>query len=212
MFKLFRPKKQYKIVDTKKIYIKPDINKLFETIKTNNYLILNIIKKIKLIDFCNFTVELEKYRDLGIKDINLRHIICDTHSIPGGNVLKQKSYIFKYNHKDYVISLSDDVIKISERELIDKHIYESTLDINYQTSEYCIGKYIHTDWHDTIYNKWYPSEFCTLEEDKAIETFNNLLNNLKEIPFINDIININNIYKFMNNNNDWNPNHKKFIK
>lgn len=216
MFKLFKRNKQVHIIDKKMGYNKPNMDTLFKFFVDNNFTKLEILKDIKLIDFCNFSCELEKNVSLGIKDLNLRCVITKGSCTFQDEIMPQQNiYMFRFNNKDYTISTSLDMIKISERELIEKNTYEYTLNIDFNKDKYTIGKYIHNKFKSTFYDKWYPNGLIILDEEKALEITKALLSNLESIENIHDILDINNIYFFMNNHTNWNlrrNSHQKVLK
>ncbi len=214
MFRLFKRRRHIQIINKKKEYIKPDINTLFRVFNSNNCTKLEIMKEHKAIDFCHFSIELEKFMDLGIKDLNLRHVITNGFSFQEQTLPSQNIYIIRANNKDYTISTSNDKVQISESTLIDNYTHESTLDIDFNNDTYTIGKYIHNEYKSTIYDKWYPSGILLLKEETALETTQNLLSNLEKIENIENVLDINSIYNFMINHTGWNlkpNNHQKIL-
>ena len=204
MFKLFKRNQSIQIIDKKREYSKPNMDILFKFCYDDNFTKLEILKEHKVIDFCIFSHELEKFASLGIKDLNLRHVITEGSCTFQDEMLSQQNiYMFKANNKDYTISTSIDIIQISERELINNNTYEYTLNIDFNKDKYTIGKYIHNKWKSTFYDKWYPNGLILLEEEQALEITKILLSNLENIENIHDILDINNIYSFIIDHTNW---------
>ena len=215
MFKLFKRNTNKKILlQNKKEYVKPEISKTLKYSENDGIKKLEILENDSMYDFCNYIVQLQNDKLVGwdLKNLNLRHIICESGSIDSTMVYKQIIYFFKNNNKDYVIAISKNIVKISERELIDKDTYESTLDINFDENKYSIGKYIHDEWMSTKYNKWYPEGIMLLDENDAMNTSIDLLNNLKNIDYIDNIVSLDKVYDFLENNTHWNIKNKKATK
>ena len=215
MFKLFKKDRNKKILlQNKKEYVKPEISKTLNYSENCGIKKLEIYEDDSMYNFCNYIVDLQNDKLVGwdLKNLNLRHIICESGSIDSAIVYKQIIYFFKNNNKDYVIAISKNIVKISERELIDKDTYESTLDINFDENKFSVGKYIHDEWMSTKYNKWYPEGIMLLDENDAMNTTIDLLNNLNKIDYIVDIISLEKLYYFLENNTQWKLNNKKSTK
>ena len=215
MFKLFKKDRNKKILlQNKKEYVKPEISKTLNYSENCGIKKLEIYEDDSMYNFCNYIVDLQNDKLVGwdLKSLNLRHIICESGSIDSAIVYKQIIYFFKNNNKDYVIAISKNIVKISERELIDKDTYESTLDINFDENKFSVGKYIHDEWMSTKYNKWYPEGIMLLDENDAMNTTIDLLNNLNKIDYIVDIISLEKLYYFLENNTQWKLDNKKSTK
>ena len=215
MFKLFKKDRNKKtLLQNKKEYVKPEISKTLNYSENCGIKKLEIYEDDSMYNFCNYIVDLQNDKLVGwdLKSLNLRHIICESGSIDSAIVYKQIIYFFKNNNKDYVIAISKNIVKISERELIDKDTYESTLDINFDENKFSVGKYIHDEWMSTKYNKWYPEGIMLLDENDAMNTTIDLLNNLNKIDYIVDIISLEKLYYFLENNTQWKLDNKKSTK
>lgn len=149
-------------------------------------------------DFMDYTYTIDKcYNKLNDTFIPIKILITNGGNIFNWILFRQKLYILKNNKCDYMISVSDNIIRISQTILKDDLYYETELDYKINEKEFTVYKLIHDLNRSTKCPKWYPEEESSnfyLDKYEAKEMLENLFDNLEEIKNIDNIImNLNDI-------------------
>ena len=198
MLKLFR---KFKKIKKKKEYKEPKLEKLFTITHKNNIDHMQIIKEHSIKKHFEYLDIIDEFGDF-----NYRHVIIKRYQdFMRGDIIKQDIFALKFDNIKYVITYSNNEIKISESKTINDEIYETTLYINKSNNDYCIGKYIHDRFKSTKFNKWYPNslEYFNLDERVAKEITKNLINDLSNNSFILKILDLEYIKDFFKEKTNW---------
>lgn len=190
--KLFAHKNSNKIaenqINNKSIdytIIKDIINVKFE----ENLVFIEIKDNCKFYDYVK-TID-ECYGELNKIFLPMKVFVTNGGNIMNWILYKQKIYIFKYNNYDYMISVSDNEIKISQTILRDNLYHETELIYKNNEKKYTVYKLIHDLNRSTKCPKWYPEEENNnfyLDKDEAFSMLEDLFINLNKIDNIKDII------------------------
>lgn len=168
-------------------------------IQINNekdYFLIDIKEECSFIEYIE---KLENYKDEKIL-IPTRMFILDSSDFIDSKLQKQKICYFSNLGFEYIITLSDNKIKISQRNIEGKHIHETMLVID-DSNEYSITKYIHDSNNKIKVCEEYinnNSKDKLLDKKEAIFLAQYLLDNLKNMSTLYKIINIYYIYRKLN--------------
>ena len=155
----------------------------------DDFIVIDIKDECKFFDY-SYTID-ECYSELRNVFIPMKIFITNGGNMFNYVLFKQKIYIFKNNNCEYMIAVSDNLIRISMRETKDEFIYETELDYKIVEKDYTIYKMIHDLNFSTKCPKWYPEDENSpfyLDKEEAKEMTDILFNNLKTIKNINSII------------------------
>ena len=189
-FKILNSKIDKKIGDNfEKKEVINNIRKDIIDVKFNdNLIIIDIKEECKFFDY-SYTVDncFSQLRDIFIP---MKIFITNGGNIFDYKLFKQKIYIFKNNRFDYMIAVSDNIVRISMRKVEDL-IYETELDYKINENKYTIYKLVHDLNHSTKCLKWYPEEdnVFYLNKEEAKEMAIILFNNLDGIENVRDMVN-----------------------
>lgn len=173
-------------------------NKL-DVIKERDYILIDIKKECS---FVEYLCEIKNYED-SAKQIPIRMFILDSNDFIHSKLRKQKIYCFENYGFEYIISISNNKIKISQSNINDKLIYETTLEI--EPTNFYITNYIHDLNYNTKVCKSYVNndvfesiEELELNKKEALSLAQKLLDNLKNVSSLYKMINIYFIYRKLN--------------
>lgn len=211
--------------------IKQIINKSISTNKNNsndkdNFQendLLNItfeenIVKIEIKEECTlkeYSDNIDEFDDK-IKNLDIPIgilIFFDEHNISKSKLKQQTIFIFSNNSINYIITISNNITKISERRNENNEINETVFEPKFDEKEYKILKYIHDLNRSTKVVKWYPEnnsnyKYFTLDKKEALSLAQNLLDNLETIKNMDNILRYPHyIYNLLNliSNKHYNP-------
>ena len=172
---------------------------VLEVLKEKEYDLINIKEDCLFMDY----VDIEEKSENKNTSIPTRLFVREGSDIFKSLLKKQKIYSFNYKNIEYIITISDKQINISERKINNNEIHETTINL-YDNKDYSISKYIHDLNHSTKLHKTYstkrkcPIEIFNIDKKEAIELVQSLLDNLKNVYFIHNIINIYYVYYRLN--------------
>ena len=170
----------------------------------DNLIFINIKDECNFFDYSH-TID-KCYNRLNQTFIPIKILITNGGNIYNWVLFKQKINIFRNNDCEYMISVSDKKVKISQTILRDKFYHETELEYKVNEREYTIYKLIHDLNRSTKCPKWYPEEENSnfyLDKEEAYELAKDLFDNLKKIKNIDNIINnIGEIESVVNNSFD----------
>lgn len=168
-------------------------SEILEVINEKEYDLINIKKDCL---FLNYAEEEKLYKK---NDIPTRLFIREGSNIFNTIIKKQKIYTLTYKEVDYIISVSDEQINISQRKKENNEIVETVINL-YNDKNFSISKYIHDLNHSTKFHKTYrPNQkhiidIFNLDKIEAFALAQNLLDDLKEVTDIHKIISVYGLY------------------
>lgn len=173
-------------------------NKFLDVISEKEYDLINIKEDCLFLDYA----EMEKEINLN-GNIPTRLFIREGNNIFNSIIKKQKIYTFIYKDIEYLISVSDKEINISQRKIEDNNIIETVINL-YEDKKFSVSKYIHGLDHSTKFHKTYNTNKKSLvnifdfDKIEAMALAQQLLDELKDVDFIYKIINTYPIYDRLN--------------
>ncbi len=123
--------------------------------------------------------------------------------IPNGNRISNQSIFLILNRNPiYIISVNSKAIYLSEIKKEVEVIKENTINIFFPSKVYIINQYIHDVNRSTKNFKFYNSLFLSsqifsMDKKTAISIVKSVLHNLSEIECVKDIINLEEIRKYL---------------
>lgn len=121
----------------------------------------------------------------------------------GININKKTIYLFDKDNISYSIFISDQIIHINERiKTENNHIDERIINIFKNDDNYRISRMKHDESRSTYYVKGFEKKdpdfkWFQLGRENAINLSKEILSNLEKIPFLHRIINLNDIYNYL---------------
>ena len=173
-------------------------NKFLEVINEKEYDLINIKEDCLFLDYA----EMEKEINLN-SNIPTRLFIREGNNIFNSIIKKQKIYTFIYKDIEYIISVSDKEINISQRKIEDNNIIETVINL-YEDKKFSVSKYIHGLDHSTKFHKTYnsqkkfASDIFNFDKVEAMALAQQLLDELKSVDFLYKIITVYPIYYKLN--------------
>lgn len=164
----------------------------------DNVFEINVHRKCTLKEYFDCVEQLcNNIEDLKIP---MRILITDGADFFTAQLKKQRIFSLKRLNFKYFIAISEDQIVISQRKFENQYIYETVIHVNKQKNEYTVIKYIHDSNYSTQLYKWYPnhsnrSDHWVLDKNEALLLVQDLLNNLKLIQNIKQILNISYLFQ-----------------
>ena len=173
-------------------------NKFLEVINEKEYDLINIKEDCLFLDYA----EMEKEINLN-SNIPIRLFIRECNNFFTSIIKKQKIYTFIYKDIEYIISVSDKEINISQRKEINNEMVETVINL-YEDKKFSVSKYIHGLDHSTKFHKTYNTNKKSLvnifnfDKIEAMALAQQLLDELKDVDFLYKIINPYLIYDRLN--------------
>jgi len=172
------------------------IKNKIDVIKDRDYTLTNIMKECS---FSEYLDELKKYENY-TKEIPIKMLILDSNNFIHSKILKQKIFCFENYGFEYIISMSNNRIKISQSNIKDNNIYETTLEI--EPTNFHVTNYIHDLNYRTRVCKGYDNNIdnreLELDKKEALSLAQQLLEKLKNMNTLYKMINIYYIYRKLN--------------
>ena len=166
----------------------------------------NLIK-LEILSECTFKeygAAIDKYeKEINGIRIPIRMFITNGENLINAKLQKQKIFIVSRDNVTYCIVSTSSKVKLSEKIYQNDEINEITLDIDKNSNEYSIVKYIHDLNYSTKFCKWYPihddslNDFA-LNRFQAIESFKIFLLKLEKIKDIEIFPDMKNLYDLVN--------------
>ena len=114
-------------------------------------------------------------------------------------IVEQTIYIIEQDNLKFFITKNKDKVQIAQYKTLNENIYETELEFNKHTNTYRIVKSIHDLNYSTGEVKWYPCEcdmikYFSLDKTEAHILLKDLLENIKRIKNIEEILDIEKIF------------------
>lgn len=172
---------------------------LLEVSFENNMVIITVTADCSIEEYSDYVDRCDDY----IKKlfIPIRSLIYTRDDKSNLNITKQRIYAFKHNECDYLITVANNYIKISERNIDNDLIHETSIVFKKREDSYSISKYIHALNHSTKSCKWYKGDrnSFSLEKKDALFLARNTLVNLELYENIDSILpNMDRLYRILN--------------
>jgi hypothetical protein len=187
--KLFSRKTNNENIISEEINNIPNIS----IISTDDYIKMEIQQDSTFREYCS---EIDKLSQDGVDEINqlpMRLLISKGMETING----QTVYLIKTNGFSYTISVNSNNIYLSSRKTEGEEIKEATLKIALKSKRYQIAKYVHDLNRSTKSVKTYdPNEVgnqFSMTTDEARTTVDLIIEQLEQIGFISEIVDISQI-------------------
>lgn len=168
-------------------------NNFLEVISEKEYDLINIKEECLFLDYA----EMEK--EIISSNIPTRLFIREGNDIFTSKLQKQKIYTIKQKSIDYIITISDKQINISQRKKENDSINEIVINL-YEDNSFSVSKYIHDVNYSTKAHKNYNTkqkciiDIFNFDKVEAMALAQNLLDDLKEVTDIHKIISVYGLY------------------
>lgn len=190
ILKVFRDKLYKKNVSIQNVNSDYNVrNDIIYVTFENDFIVIDIKDECSFMEYSN-TID-KCYNKLNQAFIPIKILITNGGNIKDWVIYKQKIYILKNNNYDFMLSVSDSKVQLSQTVLKDELYYETEFHYNFANNKYIIYKLVHDLNRSTKCPKWFPEDENSpfyLDREEAIELFNNLFVNLKDINDIDIMI------------------------
>ena len=162
-------------------------------ISTDNYIKMEIQQDCTFREYCS---ELDKLSQDGVDEINqlpMRALLSKGIE----TIYGQSVYLIDNNGFSYTISVNSNNVYISSRKTESEEIKEATIDTNLQSKRYRITNYVHDVNRSTKSVKTYSLDEVgspfSMTTDEARTTVDLIIEQLEQIGFIGEIVDISQI-------------------